>query len=297
MVYFKRADQTRTIAIRFPDNTILAFPNFNSGYRMQRSAYSGLLICVMFCAAAPCFGDKLTLNDGTVLEGTIIPRADDYWVKTPDGETHTIPKSAVKSLEKTAVRSPGATGSTGTPVAGPTAAVSAEFSITKRKADVVLLPDVAVDLWKAFISTHTAAPDLSAAEKELDKWQKLADDGSERITGKWVSGDDKKAMVAKSAVLLKAAAEDMSKSQTVNAVEKLKEANKVYPNSMDVNFTLGYIALTAHNHEEAVPYFEQCLKLNPKSGSAANNLAICLWETKKIDRALATFLRCRHRRR
>src|SRR5579872_1370992 len=41
---------------------------------------------------------RLTLNDGSVLEGTVIPTADGYWVKLSDGTSKIVTKEDVKSF-------------------------------------------------------------------------------------------------------------------------------------------------------------------------------------------------------
>src|SRR5687768_1505493 len=50
------------------------------------------------CAIA--LADKITLKDGTVLDGVAIKQGDKYWIKTTDGNTRLIPQTDVKSITK-----------------------------------------------------------------------------------------------------------------------------------------------------------------------------------------------------
>ena len=78
--------------------------------------YIGLLAMVCFLSATAIYAlaDKLTLKDGTVLEGKVIKQSDQYWVKTKDGESRIIPATDVASYVKTP-----SSGSTPTPPTPP----------------------------------------------------------------------------------------------------------------------------------------------------------------------------------
>ena len=56
------------------------------------------LLCALLAPAA--FADRLKLKDGTVLDGTVLPRADGYWIKTADGNARTVATAEVASYEK-----------------------------------------------------------------------------------------------------------------------------------------------------------------------------------------------------
>ena len=57
-------------------------------------------LVVLVAAAGPAFADRVTLNDGTVIEGTVIRQGDNYWVKTRDGQRKVVAVGDVKSVQK-----------------------------------------------------------------------------------------------------------------------------------------------------------------------------------------------------
>ena len=71
----------------------------------RRSISCGLLFALMLLVSGGiALADKLTLKDGTVLEGTIIKQTDHYWVKTADGESRMVAVADVASFSKAAGR-------------------------------------------------------------------------------------------------------------------------------------------------------------------------------------------------
>jgi S1-C subfamily serine protease len=232
-------------------------------------AAATLLVLSSFLAA-----DQLTLKDGTVLEGTVITQADSYWIKTPDGKSRIIPFADVKSVNTAST--PG----TSTP------GTSANFAATKRQADAAESPMAALAIWQKYVESKPADSDRSAAASELEKWKKLADDDAEKINGKWIGGPQRRDIMAKASALCDEAAELIARSQTLAAVKKLEQAVKVYPNSYQAIFSLGYLSLVAKNEPDAIRYFEQGLRLRPNSSEALNNLGIAVLAKRDYTRAV-----------
>src|SRR5678815_2143512 len=112
---------------------------------------TALLAALVFCVTA-ARADRVTLYDGTVLDGTVIKQGDNYWVKTPDGKRKVIPVTDVKSLEKgsgpsvpaaTPTAKPGAAAPKADAAeASPAASTSAklDYAGTERKASSVDAP-------------------------------------------------------------------------------------------------------------------------------------------------------------
>src|SRR5258706_6373756 len=96
-----------------------------------------VLLLIGFLSPLLAWADQLILNDGTVVEGTILSQGEKYWVKGADGKSKLIPKSDVKKYV-TGTPAPAATGTPATPSAAPPAPAvtggSGEFAATKRKA-------------------------------------------------------------------------------------------------------------------------------------------------------------------
>ena len=229
--------------------------------------------------------DQLILNDGTVLEGTILSQGEKYWVKSAEGSSQVIPKSDVKKYVKGSgapvVSGKGATPSTpggATPV---TPAVSADIAAVKRRAEAVEVPLTAVTIWLKFTESKPAAADLATAKTEMEKWQKLANDGAEKINGKWLSGEPLKELHTKVRDKLRQAAEDMQSEKMLQALKTLDEVRRMYPNSFEANFYTGYLTLLEHKDNDAIAYLEQAVKLRPNDPAACNNLGIALFATRK----------------
>src|SRR5205807_10670973 len=188
-----------------------------------------------------------------VLEGTILSQGERYWVKSPDGTSKIVPDTEVKKYVKGAA----AAAVSGTPVVpgaavAPAASASADLASTKRKADAVETPLAAVTLWQKFIEAKPSPADLATAKAETDKWQKMADEGAEKVNGKWVTGDALKELHGKVRDKLRQAAEDMHSEKTLQALKTLEEVRKMYPNSFEANFFTGYLTLLEHKDKDAI---------------------------------------------
>lgn len=221
--------------------------------------------------------DTLTLQDGTVIEGTVIKQGSGYWVKTPDGRSRVIPEDNVKSHK---------TGKVATPATG----ASANFNTTRRKAELVDVPLAAITIWQTFIDAkpEPSAVDLEAARAELARWQKLDEGKAEKINGRWIAGEERTALIEKVKKLSEEAQEMLKNNQTIIAIRKLEEANKLYPDP-EVTFSLGFLALRSDKHSDAIRYFQQGLKLSPSNVGAMNNLAVALVAKEDFPGALDMF--------
>lgn len=231
-----------------------------------------------------CLAERIVLKDGTELEGTVIPQGDNYWIKTTDGTTRTIPKSQVASIGGS---SP--TGSRGIPTPPPpgeTAAGGATFRQTKLKADRVEAPLAAVTLWQAFVDQNPDSPDIEAARQELETWKKLADDGAEKIRGKWVGGEERQAIIDRADRLTKEGLELLGRDATLQAIKKFEEANQVYPNSFQIAFLLGFVAMGQNNPDSAIRYFEQALRIKEDSPEALSNLGVAYIHKKQVEKGI-----------
>jgi S1-C subfamily serine protease len=261
---------------------------------------AAMLLCLLVAPAA--LADYVKMKDGTVLEGTVLQQPYGYWVKTADGKIHKLQSADVASMGKGAapaagapapapgsapkVRVPGAAPAVPSPAAAPSAAASnaprsANFSATRAKCAAVESALAAVTHWQAYVDAAKAGdPDLPAAKEELAKWKKLADGGAEKIKGKWVGGDERKAILDKARALTTDAEAMMKANQTLQAVKKLEEAAGIYPNSFETNFTLGWIAMNQHNEEKAIEWFNKALLIQPENPEAMTNLGV-VWVTKR----------------
>jgi S1-C subfamily serine protease len=238
------------------------------------SLFAGLAVLLALASLAPA--DVVNLKNGTSVEGTVIKFGNQYRVKVADGTTKIINESDVVSVTKgnAAASSPGV-------------AVTGSFNATKARADGVDAPILAVSIWEKFIDTNPSPTDLTAAKAELDKWQKLEKDNAERINGKWVGGEDRQKLLKEVAQLC-AEARSQMENQTLQAIEKYEKVLKLYPNSFEANFALGYYYLrkgafggvgassrvNTVEIDKAIKSLETAVKLRPNSPNALSNLGV-----------------------
>jgi S1-C subfamily serine protease len=260
------------------------------------------LCLLMICAIA--IADTVVLKDGTTVEGTVIKFGNQYRVKLADGQTKIITESSVKEIIKGGSPKPGPTGGAAPtppkstdPVPGPSAAAaaapkgaSAGFLATKAKADRVEAPIVAVSLWEKFIESKPSAADFQAANVELAKWQALQKDNAEKVNGKWIGGTERKDLLKKVSSIIEDAIK-LEDGNTIKAISKYEEAVKLYPNSFEAHFRLGYFYLVKggpQKYDQAIKSLEQAVRVQPKSPEALTNLAIAYTFRKRYEQAVLT---------
>jgi S1-C subfamily serine protease len=229
-------------------------------------------------------GAKLTLNDGTTVEGTIIPQGDQYWVKTSDGNSQFIPASEVASYTPDADSS-GGSGTAGAADQGS----SPEFRAAHNRAEDVQTPVAAVTIWQQFIEQNPSSADLPLAQDELKHWKDLAAQNAEKVDGKWIGGDQLKQMVQQSNDLIDQAWDMWNQHETLQSVDKLQAAIKAYPNSFTGNFLMGFIAMDERHVDDAMQYYSEAARIRPQSEAALNNLAIVYFFKSYYDESLDTF--------
>ena len=186
-----------------------------------------------------------------------------------------IPVDKVTSITKAGAAAPTPTPAvSGSVPSVPAVAGTATYAATRSKVDRVTAPLAAVALLQKFIDENPKDPEIATAKSELEKWKKLADEGAEKIGGKWVSGEERDKILEKADKLTQEAWEMMRNSQTLPAIRKLEESLKVYPNSFRTNFAMGYLHVMGDKNVEGIRYLEAALKINPKSAEALNNLGV-----------------------
>ncbi len=225
--------------------------------RLNSARWIALLLSIFLVGSA--YGDKLFLKNGTVLEGRVIKKADGYWIKLADDSTQTLAEDDVdRWVRSSAASSSGTPSPSATPRPAPEHRPAADtpapstggkskptLAAAKRRAEAVDLPLAAVTIWQEFIDSKPSADDLKTAQMEMARWKKLNEEVRERIKGKWVSGDEHKQIMTKVEQLNKEFIELMRTNQTLQAVQKLEEAEAIYPNSYWINFWLGFLDMAA----------------------------------------------------
>lgn len=254
---------------------------------MARFRTIALAIVAVGLLSVLVLADTVKLKDGTTIEGRVIDQGDKVWVKLSDGTTRIINKSEIASIVK------GDAGSV--PTAGPatkptqatagSAARGTSFATTKSRAEKQDSPALAVSIWEKWIDANPQSPELATAKQELEKWNKLHKDEAEKINGKWVGGDEKKKLLERVGGLIREGYQGLTGSQTMQGISKLEEALKLYPQSFEANFELGYYYISkgvvGSNGQGNLAYMDKAVKsleaaarIMPESAATWSNLAI-----------------------
>jgi S1-C subfamily serine protease len=242
------------------------------------------LIALVFLTVSTALAAKITLKDGTVLEGTAIKTADGYWVKLSDGSTKTVASEDIQSVSNDS----DATANPGAPDVG-TDGASQAFRTASNGATEAESSLAAVSIWQQFVDKYPDSPDIATAKQELDRWKKLAADGAEKINGVWIGGEDRKRILSQAEDLTRQAIDMLEKDETLQAIDKLKQSVKIYPNSFLTNYTLGYVTMQERDYETAAQYFSTSIRLNHQSAEAENNLAIANFFRRRFEVAIDEF--------
>src|SRR5690242_17095600 len=129
----------------------------------SRFASFGLLtILLVLSVAALAMGDKVTLKDGTVIEGTAIKSGSGYWIKTSDGKRREVEEADIASIDRG--------GGASSPGGGIVPRASGSIEATRARAEQSTTPVAAVTIWQQFIDSKPSPDDLKVAKGELEKW-------------------------------------------------------------------------------------------------------------------------------
>ncbi|HEY1922625.1 MAG TPA: trypsin-like peptidase domain-containing protein [Tepidisphaeraceae bacterium] len=254
------------------------------GRFMRLKAIAVVLIVLLLLPISAALAAKVSLKDGTVLEGTVIKTSDGYWIKLSDGTTKTVASEDVQSVEDDS----DASANPASPDAAADGASEA-FRLARQGATQVETSLAAVSIWQQFVDKYPDSPDVATARQELDRWKKLASEGAEKINGQWVGGDDRKRILSQAEELTRQAVDMLEKDETLQAIDKLKQSVKIYPNSFLTNYALGYVTMQERDYEGAAQYFTTSLHLRPQSAEAENNLAVANFFRRRFEIAIDEF--------
>lgn len=196
-----------------------------------------LLLVVAVCAgvAFAMANSTVQLKDGTVLTGDLKKYGSSYSILLPDGSRRMISERDIAAIDGKPLGSE----TPGVSEGGTRIQDSARFANTKRKADRVSAPIIAITLWEAFLDSNPSEADAAKAMEELAYWQKLRDEGAEKINNKWVGGEELRKLKEEVDGIV-AEAQRLEETQLNRAIAKFEEALKKYPSHYYANFRYGY---------------------------------------------------------
>ena len=217
------------------------------------------LSLLLLATSAPA--DRVTLKNGTVLEGDVIQQGERYWIKTADGKSHWVTFNQVLKIERDAPASPDGDG-------------SAAFRAAQGLATGGVSPLNGVAVWLRFLDNNPAPAEAAKAREQLEVWLTRAREGHEKLHGKWMTPQQRDAIAAKAGALYTEAKKLAEEKKPVPALTRLKEAMAIYPTSVWLNFNAGSLALMAQKTDDARDYYQQCILMRPWCYEAMNNLGL-----------------------
>ncbi len=264
-------------------------------FGMKIARLVSVLLLALALLANVALAATVKLKDGTVLEGEVKKMGGSFSVKTKDGALKLIPANDIQSIDDPTgkVSLGGSTPSGGGSSAPATGGGfnTPDFDTVARAAERSDNPIVAMTFWQKYIEENPKAPDLKKAEAELKRWQDMAENGAEKIRGKWVTGDELKSLYKQVDKLMLEALQLMANNQTLKSIEKLQEVIKIYPNSFEAHFELGFFYLLKGGntqYDKAISSLESACKLRPNSPEALTNLAIAYNFRKNYEKSVTT---------
>lgn len=134
----------------------------------------------------------------------------------------------------------------------------------------------AAQLYAAFLARPNLSPEVQrAAEENLNRWQTMARTNMVRLGKKWVHSDQYAATRRQARDLIKHSLELVRLNQDKLAYEKLIEASKLDPDSIQADFIMGIVfALVVKNYDKANEHFENCRRRDADNIAVLNNLAL-----------------------
>ena len=241
---------------------------------MLKPCHFALALTLVFPLSARA--DRLIMKDGTVYEGHVFAQGEKYTVRLPAGTSR-----SVAAADVTAVVTDATLAAAKTP--------HAEFLAIQKKSEESGCPIAGVLLFQRFLETHPTGAEVTPATKELETWKKLADQGAEKLGGKWVSGPERQVILTKAAAFSQEAQPLITAGKHADAIKKLEEAIKIYPNSYSVLFQIGLLSFASQQPDNAIKYWEQSLKIRPDSPQALNNLGALQGQRGKLEIAVEWF--------
>ena len=134
----------------------------------------------------------------------------------------------------------------------------------------------AVLLYNMFLGDKVLpASTRKKAEDGRAEWKARADKGLVRFGARWVTLDEVRNAKTQAYFLLNQGLEMVRLSQDQLGLEKLLEASKADPDSVQADFIIGTVyAIVAKRFDKANQHYEVCLKRDPTNVAVLNNLAL-----------------------
>ena len=249
-------------------------------------------------------GDKIKLDDGTELVGTIevIGGGRFVKIKTDDGLVKMMPADKIASVNGDAYGASNAADAGPGDAGGSTANLGSgadrkEFERILDRAGRVREPVEAVTMWETFLNRPNLNEALTErANEELAVWKERYQDGCELIRGGWVGGDELTKMKEEADKLVTEAQRKEDTGNVLDAIRGYRDALSAYPNAFRPHFRMGYIAfhqgaggagrVDTTKLRQSERHVRQALKLQPTLPAVKSSAGAVLFALDKYEEGI-----------
>lgn len=226
--------------------------------------------------AGPVWADMVHLKDGRTLEGAVRRHEAVFIVTDPSGRQTTVPVDEVARIEKTTVRS--------------SADLATSGLLSLRRA-VENSDDVrgAIERYARFIEQYRGQPAVADAEKDLAVWQDRLARGLVRVGDRWMTADEHKARVERTAGRLGEAIDLLKQSRLREADAVIGAVMDADPHNAGALYLRGLILYRQDQIPAARRVYEQLREQLPEHAATLNNLGVVLWRQNQHLTALGVY--------
>jgi tetratricopeptide (TPR) repeat protein len=225
--------------------------------------------------AVPALGDVIRLKDGNTYEGDIRPHPDGWVVVEPDGRRTVVPRGRVAGLEAKPKVAP--------------AAADQRLASLRRAVEALPDPKQVLDRYRAFVVQYAGTPAGDTARADLKVWQDRVDRGLTKVGDKWVTDDERKALLARSYDTAERAMDLLRANRATDAAPVLEQALAENPQNPAAWYLKGLLLSKQDKAPDARKAFEQAAALAPDHAATHNNLAVVQWRQNQHVSALLSY--------
>jgi tetratricopeptide (TPR) repeat protein len=232
-----------------------------------------LSAAIVLLAGGGALADTLYLDDGSKVEGTVQRASDGYVVTQDDGTQVKVGFDHVKTIEA------------GRPRDSNELAMDRLASL-RRTAEAQGDIHQIIALYEQFLEQNKGTPAVDEAQKDLQEWQSRLDQGLEKVSGKWMTQQEKADHLRKNAELDLRARDLLKQGRLKEADAVLQQAIADDAQNAAAQYLRGVLLLNQEEIPEARKYFEAADAALPDHPPTLNNLAIILWRQRSYVAAM-----------
>jgi Flp pilus assembly protein TadD len=239
----------------------------------KRSPWLAILGCLVISISASA--DVVSLKDGSKLEGDVKKTDGGYVVTAADGTVTRVETSKVQSIRL---------GKTDAP--DPKLAGNDRLASLRRSVESLSDLKQIIERYRSFIEMNKGAPAAADAQKDLAMWQDRLDRGLVKVSGKWITQDERAELIS-NAVEVVAQARDFLKANRLREAEPLlQQAVELDPKNAAAWYLSGVLYYRQDKIPQARRAFESANAAFPGDPATLNNLGVVLWRQNQFPGAL-----------